>query len=520
MNDLKDIVWVTPRSQRPLPEHHYPEMLKGAFFPFPNSTKNQSTSRRQHTVDTMSRFLVDISSSDADRIMDIALRYHAEDEAFMVFSCVVQKAVLREERNQGGTTADAAFLDDELPLDDNGEGRVGFPYMFVLRWIEACPTLVFTLLKICPPIPPPESDDATSTPSQGNEDTGPRSQSGQTPSERDSSTPEPPEPLQAGDIHPVLSGSNQETGIDLTLPILRSILLSANSTKIASLVALEKLGRSIGRLSALSYMDLIMLAVHSVRSRELMRDVVGLIDRCRREFWVWTGTEDIWGSDSQVDELGEGSADIGEEASRDLTVDDKGVRDTLMLERVRAAETYAQRHILGIALDRAEDAANECPCDEDGRPRRKMRGGPPQHAKLTWATLTNEERRRLGKVGRSGGSQANGVMVKAEVRIDGSSAVRLHSHIRLVTASKADNKWQTNVDIPVLDGLVVQATRGELKIQLVQLPPPEMERMDWNLYNAGSVGASSTLSRLARPENLLAFSNDQRHDRRPPSAAD
>jgi regulator of nonsense transcripts 1 len=39
-----------------------------------------------------------------------------------------------------------------------------------------------------------------------------------------------------------------------------------------------------------------------------------------------------------------------------------------------------------------------------------------------------------------------------------------------------------------MDGVVTQAFKGELKINLFHPGPPEMEAMDWNLYYAGSIG--------------------------------
>ena len=42
-----------------------------------------------------------------------------------------------------------------------------------------------------------------------------------------------------------------------------------------------------------------------------------------------------------------------------------------------------------------------------------------------------------------------------------------------------------------MDGVVTQASKGELKINLFHPGPPEMEAMDWNLYNGGSIGVFS-----------------------------
>jgi regulator of nonsense transcripts 1 len=53
----------------------------------------------------------------------------------------------------------------------------------------------------------------------------------------------------------------------------------------------------------------------------------------------------------------------------------------------------------------------------------------------------------------------------------------------LQAASKAEH-----VRAPILDGVVIQVSRGEFIIELIHPPPPEMERIKWNMYNAGSIG--------------------------------
>jgi len=126
---------------------------------------------------------------------------------------------------------------------------------------------------------------------------------------------------------------------------------------------------------------------------------------------------------------------------------------------------YAYKHALGIAFERAEEAGDECPCDADGNIKRNNRN-PPAQCKLHFIT----------------GSTSR---VKADVRVDARTSVRLHSHVRLKAASHAENKWLGTL---VLDGVVYQANVGEYKIELFHPPPPEMEKIDWNMYNAGSVG--------------------------------
>ena len=75
--------------------------------------------------------------------------------------------------------------------------------------------------------------------------------------------------------------------------------------------------------------------------------------------------------------------------------------------------------------------------------------------------------------------------VIAHVRIDALNPVRLHSHVRLQAATDPEKGW---VKVAILDGVVVQSAKGEVKIELNHPPPPELERMQWRMYEAGSVG--------------------------------
>lgn len=204
--------------------------------------------------------------------------------------------------------------------------------------------------------------------------------------------------------------------------IIRNIIRSANETRIAALVALEKIAKSIGWLKTDMYIDLLMFTATSVRSKQLVQEVLLVLN------------------DSRVQHCPDSDA---------------------------SATTYARKHALGVAFDRAEEAADECPCNDDGKPRKKQRVAP-SHSKLTFGPdyLDNGE-------------------VIATIRIDARSSVRLHSHVRLQAASKAENQW---IEAPIMDGIVVQALKGELKIALHHPAPPEMENMDWNIYDAGTTG--------------------------------
>jgi len=200
--------------------------------------------------------------------------------------------------------------------------------------------------------------------------------------------------------------------------ILQNIIRSANGLGIAALVALEKISGTIAQIPLDVYFDLLMLATLSVRSPQLVQEVLLVLN------------------DSRTSSIHESSA-----------------------------LRYAHKHALAVAFDRAEEAADECPCNEDGKPRRQRT--PPTIVNLSFVPDDPNQ-------------------VKATVRIDSRTAVRLHSHVRLQAASKAENRW---IEAPILDGIVVQASKGEMTIEVFYPPPPEMQHMKWNMYNAGSTGA-------------------------------
>ena len=252
-----------------------------------------------------------------------------------------------------------------------------FPEEMVDLWLERHPSLVFALLRSFPP----------------NED---------------------------GDLPDQL--------IPLTHTIVRSLIRSANDTKIAALVGLEKVGKSIGELETRQYIDLIMLAALSVRAKQLTQEVLLVLNDARA------------------------THSPGDESAEDAL-----------------AREYGREHALGVVFDRAEEAADECPCDEDGRPLRKKDRAPVQ-AKLLFPP---------------DGAYDEKAQIIAHIRIDAPTTIRLHSHVRIQAASKPENRWVNPI---VMDGLVVVASKGELRIHLMHPAPPEMEEMDWNIYDAGSIG--------------------------------
>jgi regulator of nonsense transcripts 1 len=199
--------------------------------------------------------------------------------------------------------------------------------------------------------------------------------------------------------------------------IIRNIIRSANSLGIAILVALEKISSSISQISMADYLDLLMLAAHSVRSSHLAQEVLLVLNDARAPV---IAQSDIF--------------------------------------------SYVHKHALAIAFDRAEEAADECPCDEHGTPRKRSSAIPI----LQLLPVADEL-----------------AVVVAHVRIDTPNAVRLHSHVRLEAAAEPQRGL---VECPVIDGIVVQASKGELKLELQYPPPPEMVRIQWKMYTAGSVG--------------------------------
>lgn len=211
-------------------------------------------------------------------------------------------------------------------------------------------------------------------------------------------------------------------GLELT--IIQNIVKSANQTGIASLVALEKIAASVARISMDEYLHLLLLASLSVRSSDLVQEVLLVLHECRAGV-----------------------------ASR-----------SAMME-------YAHKHALGITFDRAEEAAEECPCNDQGRPKRKgARGSPPATVRLV--PVPDEP-----------------TQVIAHVRIDEPTAVRIHSHVRLQAASDPEKGWVGGKQ--VVDAVVVLAKKGELTMELQYPLPPEYARMQWKMYNAGSVGKSA-----------------------------
>jgi hypothetical protein len=123
--------------------------------------------------------------------------------------------------------------------------------------------------------------------------------------------------------------------------------------------------------------------------------------------------------------------------------------------------------VLGITFDRTEEAADECPCNDQGQPKRG-RNIPPIVRLVPVPDKPTE--------------------VVVHVRIDQPTPVRIHSHVRLQAASDPEKGWIGGK--AVVDAVVVLAKLGEMTMELQYPLPPEYARMQWRMYHAGSVGKS------------------------------
>jgi len=354
LNDLENVDWTDPEHPDWLEQSFFPKLRNQAQphanlpghadpWPTPDLVGEREISRERHTACTMRMHLPRRTAPEIERIMSFALKYHAEEEVFLIFDFLITQKT----------------MDLEV----------------VKTWLDAFPPLAFALLKVFPPT----------------ED-----------------------------------GTLAEELAQLGHHIIRNIIRAANSLKIAVLVALEKLSGTIANLPVDQYFDLLMLAALSVRSQQLVQEVLLVLNDCR-----------------------------------------------LNAEKDSPAVKYGCKFALSIAFDRAEEAADECPCNDEGRPGKQRTS--PTHVKLSFVADHPSQ-------------------VKAVVRIDARTAVRLHSHVRFQATSKATNRW---IEAPILDGVVILAVKGELKIELSHPPPPEMEVMDWGMYNAGSIGGYSGYPLLA-----------------------
>lgn len=213
--------------------------------------------------------------------------------------------------------------------------------------------------------------------------------------------------------------------VELELTIIQSIIKSANQYGDASLVNLEKVAASVGRVSMDDYLHLLMLASLSARSSGLIQEILLVLHECR--------------------------VDV--------------ISQSPLME-------YAHKHALGIMFDRSEEAADECPCNDQGQPKRVRGRGPPPIVRLV--PVPDDP-----------------TQVVAHVRVDQPTPVRIHSHVRLQAVSDPEKGWVDGK--AVVDAVVVIAMTGEMRMELQYPLPPEFARMQWRMYHAGSVGKSCLL---------------------------
>lgn len=230
----------------------------------------------------------------------------------------------------------------------------------------------------------------------------------------------------------------------LSLQVIRAVILSANELGIASLVALEKLARDIANLDIPQYFDLLWLAALSVRPPNLVQEVLLVLHDSRLE-----------------------------------------------LRNTNPVLQYAHKQAIAIIFDRSQEAAESCPCDDSGRPRRS-RGSKPTPARLQRPKPRENREENAEAVPVEEVTAREGIPneVMAHIRVDDPTPIRIHSHIRLKVSSPPEH---STLPAAVLDAVVLRASRGELLIKTQQSLPPEFESVDWRLYDAGSVATSKAM---------------------------
>ncbi|KAH9888525.1 RNA dependent RNA polymerase-domain-containing protein [Cubamyces lactineus] len=254
--------------------------------------------------------------------------------------------------------------------------------------------------------------------------------------------------------------------------IVRNIIRSADAMGIAVLAALERLVHDINALDLGTYIDILWLTTLCIRSPKLVQEVLLVLHDCRA---------DARSSNPIVE--------------------------------------YAHKHALGVAFDRAEDAADTCPCDETGRPKRQS--SRPTRAKLVVPPPPKEAATTPGGAKTSGtlgeGAQAEGAepvaeepeaeesdetIVVAHTRIDAPNSVRIHNHVRLQVASVDPAATRPP---PIVDALVTRATRGEMYLTVQQPLPPEWQAVDWNIFDAGGTATSAAMLDAVRKLALKRY---------------
>ncbi|TCD62010.1 hypothetical protein EIP91_007628 [Steccherinum ochraceum] len=191
---------------------------------------------------------------------------------------------------------------------------------------------------------------------------------------------------------------------DMVPTLLRCIIRCANELNIAALVALEKLSAHIIELEFPLFVDLMWLATMSVRSKDLVQEILLVLH------------------DARVDVRARGEV-----------------------------EAYGHKHTLAVTFDRAEEASDTCPCDDAGKPRRqrtspiRARLVPPKRADRISEEATPDE-------------STPEATVMAHIRVDAITSIRIHSHVRLQVASKPEH---STLQAAVIDAQVLRASRAQ-----------------------------------------------------------
>ena len=221
--------------------------------------------------------------------------------------------------------------------------------------------------------------------------------------------------------------------------LVRGVVRSANQLGIASLAALERLAPEIELLDLASYLDLLWWTSLSVRAPTVMQELLLVMHESR-----------------------------------------------CSVRSINLAMEYTHKFALGVAFDRAEEAADACPCDDAGRPKRQRT--PPIRATLVPPkAVQNQDSETVSTEDFVGLKH-----VVAHIRVDAQSAIRIHSHVRLRLASPVEGP-NLEAGGVMVDAIVTRATRGELYIEVKHPLPPEYARVDWYIYNAGSIATSRAM---------------------------
>jgi len=233
--------------------------------------------------------------------------------------------------------------------------------------------------------------------------------------------------------------------------VIDAVILSTNDAPLAALAALERLSFDISELTFSQYCTLLWNASMVVRGRQTVQEALFVLYEQRKRV--------------------ESSAD----------------------------DEHALRQALQIAFERAEEAFESCPCDEQGRPL-KQREAPirvrihPRKPKTKKVT-TAAEPADLDLPDVPNESAVNSLklpLIVADIRVDKPSTARLHSHVRLAAASKPVKQtllWRREI----LDGIVKLSFRGEIEIELFHFPPPEYAEMEWIMYDCGSTATTNAM---------------------------